>query len=660
MSGTDKAETGFFAPDFRALFESGPGLCLVLTPDLSIVAVSDAYLRATMTRREDILGRGLFDVFPDNPADPTASGVRNLRVSLNRVRQNRVADTMPVQKYDIRRPDSEGGGFEERFWSPVNSPVSNAAGELVYIIHRVEDVTEFVHLKKYGTEQAERMESEIFLRTQQVAEANRRLKEANLELAALNEKLKELDRAKTAFFSNVSHEFRTPLTLILGPVEEALAGQAKSLQADSLEVVHRNTLRLFRLVNTLLEFTRLEAGRAQVAFEPVDLSAVTVDLAGSFRSLIERAGMRLVVDCPPLPEPVYVDRSHWEKIVLNLMSNAFKFTLQGEIAVSVAWRGDRVELAVRDTGGGIPPEELPRIFERFHRVQASHGRSFEGTGIGLALVQELVRLHGGSVRVSSQPGEGSTFVVAVPRGAAHLPKEQIVRDGSAAGAPGTTRVAQYVLEASQWLPGGDPTLTAPELQDMPSEPAQEPARAQDQARILVVDDNPDMRAYLTRLLGSRWVVEAAEDGQAALAAAKLQPPDLIVSDVMMPRLDGLGLLRSLRGDPATRTIPVIMLSARAGEEAQIEGLGYGADDYLTKPFSARELLARVRTHVDMARLRRQIMAELERANQALELKLDNIAWLNRIAMEREQVILELKQEVNALRSPRGSDPKYLF
>jgi signal transduction histidine kinase len=446
------------------------------------------------------------------------------------------------------------------------------------------------------------------------AVANARAYEAEKKRA---EALAEIDRAKTTFFSNVSHEFRTPLTLILGPVEDALAQPGMTLQGDSLKAVHRSALRLLRLVNSLLDFARIEAGRLQLSFVPTDLSALTADLASSFRSLIERAGLRLVVDCPPIPEPVYVDPTQWEKIVLNLISNAFKFTLKGEIAVCLRSSGDRVELTVRDTGNGIPTQELPRIFERFHRVEGATGRSFEGTGIGLSLVQELVKLHGGSVRVSSVEGQGSTFEVSLPTGSAHLPAERVADRVSA---PTATSAALYVFEASQWIGSGQEIWNAPEAQidevPLPIDPQK--AASRERARVLVVDDNADMREYLARLLSTRWRVEVVGDGKAALASARNQPPDLVLSDVMMPGLDGFALLRELRAHPRTSHIPVVLVSARAGEEAILEGLDTGADDYLAKPFAARELLARVQTHLELARLRREWSGELERANNELE------------------------------------------
>jgi signal transduction histidine kinase len=441
------------------------------------------------------------------------------------------------------------------------------------------------------------------------ARANEAEKKRSAQLA-------EIDRAKTAFFSNVSHEFRTPLTLILGPVEDALAMTAPSLAGDVLVSVHRSVLRLLRLVNSLLDYARVESGRLQLAFVPTDLPALTIEIANSFRSLVERAGLSLTVDCPPLPEPVYLDPSQWEKIVLNLVSNAFKFTLQGAIDVSLRAQGGNVELSVRDSGCGIPSADLPRIFERFHRVDGAKGRSFEGSGIGLALVHDLVKLHGGQVRVTSQEGAGSTFVVSLPMGRAHVPVDQFAEASSSPG-PGAS---PYLVEASQWLASGPETWEAPLTSNQkPSKSSSAHERpGHELPRILVVDDNPDMRAYLTRLLSTRYAVAAVENGELALAAARRRVPDLVLSDVMMPLLDGFGLRRALRSNPTTAYVPVILLSARAGEEAVLEGLEAGADDYLIKPFRARELLARVQTHLNLARLRREWASDLERANRELE------------------------------------------
>ncbi|MBD2562920.1 response regulator [Nostoc linckia FACHB-391] len=422
------------------------------------------------------------------------------------------------------------------------------------------------------------------------------------------EALAEIDRAKTIFFSNVSHEFRTPLTLMLGPLEETLANCATLLPAkerEQLEMVQRNGLRLLKLVNSLLDFSRIEAGRVQASYEPTNLSTFTAELASVFRSTVERAGMQLSVNCPSLPAPVYVDREMWEKIVLNLLSNAFKFTMVGEITVSLQWSNDHIEFAVKDTGIGIPAEEIPHLFERFHRVKGAQGRTFEGSGIGLSLVQELVQMHGGTVHVTSVLGAGSCFTVSIPTGSAHLPPDRISAPRTLAStALGAT---PYLEEALRWLPeegnreqgtgNREESYLSPITYHLSPSPA----------RILLADDNADMRDYVKRLLSQHYEVESVSDGLAALNSARGRVPDLVLTDVMMPGLDGFGLLQELRADPQTRKIPIILLSARAGEEARVEGLEAGADDYLIKPFSARELLARVEAALKMARLRQEAM-----------------------------------------------------
>ncbi|WP_433041489.1 SpoIIE family protein phosphatase [Dactylosporangium sp. CS-033363] len=411
------------------------------------------------------------------------------------------------------------------------------------------------------------------------------------------EELAELDRAKTAFFSNISHEFRTPLSLIMGPLQELrdrLPAEDRDAR-DEVEVIHRNGLRLGKLVNTLLDFSRIEAGRMQARYEPVDLPVFTAELASVFRAAIERAGLAFDVVCPPLEHPVYLDRGMWEKIVLNLLSNALKFTFDGGIRVEVAAAGDHAVVTVADSGIGVPGEEMPRLFERFHRITNARARSNEGSGIGLALVQELVGLHGGTISARSAPGEGTTFTIRLPFGAGHLPADQLAE---ATGSDTATETAEpYVREAFRWLPGAE--------EDGTDSPPVVPAAAADgpRARVLVADDNTDMRDYLRRLLAGRYEVTTVADGTAALAAARAQPPDLIVSDVMMPGVDGLALVAALRADPRTTGVPVMLLSARAGQEAAVEGLSAGADDYLVKPFEAQELLARVRANVDLARLR---------------------------------------------------------
>ncbi|KUH69047.1 histidine kinase [Mycolicibacterium novocastrense] len=417
------------------------------------------------------------------------------------------------------------------------------------------------------------------------------------------EELAELDRAKTAFFSNISHEFRTPLTLILDPVAELRTRGADfdELARDELDIVWRNGLRLAKLVNTLLDFSRIEAGRMRANFAPVDLGGVTAELASVFRSAIERAGLTFTVDCPSLGDTVYIDRDMWEKVIFNLLSNALKFTFTGGISVTVSRDGDEAVVRVSDTGAGVAAAEIPRLFERFHRIENVRARSNEGSGIGLALVKELVELHSGSITADSAEGVGTTFTIRVPIGAAHVPADALAStpDGRTTD-PGAE---PYLQEALRWLPT-DGEGPVPDVPSGVGGPTSSPLAPGSTPRVLIADDNADMREYVARMLrNDGYLVDAVTDGQQALDAVRTELPDVVISDVMMPLLDGLQLVSALRSDPRTAAIPVLLLSARAGQEAAIEGLQAGADDYLVKPFAAAELLARVRANVKLARIR---------------------------------------------------------
>ena len=401
------------------------------------------------------------------------------------------------------------------------------------------------------------------------------------------EALAEIDKAKTVFFSNISHEFRTPLTLMLGPLEDLLTQPQSRLtdeEKNKIETTHRNSMRLLRLVNNLLDFSRIEAGRAKAQFQLTDISTFTRDLAGSFRSVIENAGLYFNVNCEHIIQPIYVDRSMWEKIVLNLLSNAFKYTLTGGITMSLSVKNNNAVLSIGDTGVGIPREELPNLFQRFHRVQNVTGRTHEGTGIGLSLVSEFAKMHGGNISVSSKVNEGSEFVVTIPTGRKHLPVEQI----DESGIDSEVRLADAFLEEADSLIG------------MPANNKTDQAeQSHDTLHILVVDDNPDMRNYLKNILGRKFTVLTAVNGIDALQKMQDQVPQLVVSDVMMPDMDGIQLLKAIKENKKYERIPVILLTARAGEESRIEGYQIGADDYLVKPFSTKELLARITTQLSM-------------------------------------------------------------
>jgi PAS domain S-box-containing protein len=542
-----------------ALVENAPAmLFLKRADDLTVELWNKQAERITGVRAGAILGKTGFEVFP---ASQMVAFHKNDRAVLDGKRLVEAEEMITSTDGTVRWIYSK------------KIPLLDESGEPHYLLGISEDVTE----RKLATE----------------------------ELRHAKEAAEAMDRAKTEFLANVSHELRTPLTLILGPAEDSLADAREPLppgQHARLSTLHRNGLRLLKLVNTLLDFSRVEAGRRQASFEPTDLAALTVDLASTFRSAVERAGLRLLVSPEPCPEGVYVDREMWEKITLNLLSNALKFTFAGEIEVSLRAMPEHVVLAVRDTGTGIAPEELPRVFERFHRVRDARSRTHEGTGIGLSLVHDLVRLHGGTIGVESTLGRGTTFTVTIPRGTAHLAPETLRPARPLSGSP--RGAAPFVEEALRWLPG-DPEPPAPG------------ASARTKERILVADDNADMRGYLASLLGLTWHVTTAADGAEALRAIHSEPPDLVLSDVMMPGLDGFQLLRALRDDPRTAAIPVLLLSARAGEEATVEGLQTGADDYLVKPFSARELVARVQAALYRAELRREreARAAAEEANR---------------------------------------------
>jgi signal transduction histidine kinase/DNA-binding response OmpR family regulator/serine phosphatase RsbU (regulator of sigma subunit) len=457
------------------------------------------------------------------------------------------------------------------------------------------------------------------------------------------EELAHLDTAKTTFFTNVSHELRTPLTLMLAPAEDMLAsGHLGEANQRRLELIIRNGERLLRLVNTLLDFSRLERGRTEAQFEPMNLSTYTLELVSMFESAAQQAGVAVELDCPPLPGPVWVDREMWAKIVLNLVSNALKFTLEGSIAVHLHPHGEgAVQLEVVDTGIGIPEAEQSHLFERFHRVTGSSGRTYEGTGIGLALVAELLDVHGGRCTVQSTVGIGSRFRVELPYGPDQLPADQLAASGvsevSAERAAGS-----FLAEVTAWLASKAPSGPSAALA---------PQAGADGPRLLVVDDNADMRNYVTDLLKADYTVRTAADGVSGLAAALEDPPDLILTDVTMPNMDGFALLSALRADPRTMHIPVVMLSARAGEEGVIEGLEAGADDYLVKPFTARELTARVASNLELDRARR-VRDQLQRGQQMQD-QAERLAQVGSWEIDLETAAFRGSEQFQRMLGPDG-------
>jgi signal transduction histidine kinase/CheY-like chemotaxis protein len=589
--------------DFRMLFESAPGSFLVLAPDapvFTILAASDAYLRATMTARQRIVGRGLFDVFPDNPGDSKATGTENLRSSLESVLARRAPDTMAVQKYDIPRRGSNG--FEERYWSPLNTPVLDDSGQVLYIIHRVEDVTEFVLLEQRGAEQQEltealrsragEMQVEIYRRAQEIQAANRQLRAANEELG-------RLDQIKTQLFSNVSHELRTPLALILGPAEQMLASEG--LPADSrrdLEIIAGNARLLLKHVNDLLDVAKTEAGKMNLDLVALDLARLVRLTASHFEALARDRRITYQVEAPG-PLTGHLDADKVERIVLNLLSNAFKFTpAGGRIRCTV--RADPGQLAVvevADSGPGIPVEARRVIFERFRQLEGGPTRRAGGTGLGLAIARDFVELLGGSISIDVAPEGGALFVARFPLTAA---EGAVVGERPLDRTPSTEK-ARLALEEFR---APETKLPATDRRALPT--------------ILVVEDNQEMNRFICRSLAGRYRTVAAFDGKEGLRKALESAPDLIVSDVMMPELSGAELVKEIRRRPELASVPIVVLTARAEDGLRLELLRGGAQDYLTKPFSSAELAVRIDNLVATKRAREVLQREFCSQTEDLE------------------------------------------
>jgi signal transduction histidine kinase/AmiR/NasT family two-component response regulator len=536
-------------PDFHRLFQAVPGLYLVLDPDFRIVAVSDAYLAATMTTREEILGRGIFDVFPDNPDDPAATGVGNLRASLERARRHGVPDTMAVQKYDIRRPGDEGGGFEVRYWSPLNWPVLNERRQVEYIVHRVEDVTELVRLRQLGSEQ-QALTSELRERTArmdaEILSRSAELQEANKELRAANE-------AKNDFLSRMSHELRTPLAAISGFSELLTVSDLDDDKREWAAMILKATKHLAALVDEVLDLSRIEAGQISISLEPVTLGPLIQDAVELMRPLAERHD---VVIHPAQYSYdsgfVFADNQRLKQVLINLLANAIKYNRKGgDVRIEVQRSdGDRVRVAVEDSGDGIDGALLNRLFVPFERLNAA-ASGIDGAGLGLALSRSLVEAMGGTLGVSSTPGVGSTFWVELSRG------EPAVVEMAAAEDDELLAVREYAGER----------------------------------RLLYVEDTIANVRLIEQILRRRPSVRLlpAMLGQLGIELAREHQPHLIVLDLHLPDLDGEQVLARLRADEATREIPVVILSADAKRD-RAPLLAAGAQAYLTKPIGVRRLL----------------------------------------------------------------------
>lgn len=570
----------FTTPDFLRLFDAAPGLYLVVDTALRIVAVNAAYARATMTEPSQILGRCLFEVFPDNPDDPATEGMRNLRASLQHVLQTGRPDAMPLQKYDIRRPQAAGGGFEVRYWSPLNTPVPGPDGRVAWIIHRVEDVTAFVQLQQ-GQQQADemhdalratnqRMEREVVIRAQEAAQSSARLKQAHDELAQLYRKTQELDELKSRFFANISHELRTPLTLILAPLAEQLHDPGLPAQYRlALQLMQRNAQMLHRRVDDLLDLARLDAGFMQVHYRHFDVVQQVRVLASHFDSWASDRGIQFEIHTPASAW-VEADAEKCERVLMNLLSNAFKFVPPGgRVKLQVVHTPPELRFVVQDNGPGVPEGWQALVFERFRQVDEGATRKVGGTGLGLAIVKEFVTLQHGRVDLCHAQGGGACFTVSLPD-----------------KAPGGAEV-----DTQPWVPGE--MLPNPELPVLHTTHPQEDLLQSEAPRVLVVEDNADMNTFMATVLSRHYRVVRALDGLTGLQMALALKPDLILCDVMMPGLSGDQLVAQLRLQPELEDTPIVMVTAKADDGVRLQMLRRSVQGYLLKPFSTDELLARV-------------------------------------------------------------------
>jgi signal transduction histidine kinase/DNA-binding response OmpR family regulator len=513
------------------------------------VAATDAYLSATMTKRADIVGRALFDVFPDNPDDGGATGVANLRTSLERVRRELVPDTVAVQKFDIRRPEAEGGGFEVRYWSPVNSPVLGPAGNLAYIFNRVEDVTDFMKLREQRAAQQQvtvdlqqrttQMEIELFDRSQ--------------ELQTLNAELVAASKTKSIFLGNMSHELRTPLTAIVGFSELLLDDVDhrfdEAARKGFVQRIHDGGHHLLTLINEILDLSKVEAGHMKLRLETVGVAQVVDDVVSTVEPLVAKKQLKLRTQTDSAGELV-ADAGKLTQMLLNLVSNAIKFTPVGGVVTIAATRTpEMMELSVADSGIGISVADRELIFQEFQQVDSGQGRQTPGTGLGLALTRRFASLHGGAVRVESEVGKGSVFTMSLPlRGLA----------------------AEHEERASE----SDQETKASALDERPL--------------ILVVDDDA-AAAELVKHIVERggFRAEIARTGTEALAKARDLHPAAITLDIVLPELDGWKVLEQLKRDAVTSAIPVAVVSVVDNPEL---GAAFGALDYFVKPIRAADLL----------------------------------------------------------------------
>ena len=555
--------------DYRAIVEGLPGLFLILNPELIIIGVSDAYARATMTRRETMLGKHLFEVFPDNPDDPAADGVHNLRASLQRVLKSATPDTMAVQKYDVRKPEDEGGAFEERYWTPTNAPVLDANGKIRYIIHKAEDVTEFIRLKQKGreqrlcnetlSEQTARMEAEIFERSREVAAASALLKTTNQALEQAKAAAEAANLAKSAFLATMSHEIRTPMNGVLGMVNLLRRSALNEKQRHYLDNIQSSGEHLLAIIDDILDFSKIEAGKIQLASDDFSLGELVHDAWSLMGERLHAKGLESKTDCNRLGLILRGDKTRLKQALVNYLGNAVKFTDTGSITLACRIENETdtdclLRFEVRDTGIGMTEEQQARIFNAFEQADGSTSRKYKGTGLGLTITQRIVQLMGGETGVTSSPGAGSTFWLTCRLGKGRAKPSALV-----------TETAEAILR-----------------------------REYRGRKVLVVEDEPLNREVIGDMLEELGlVVDAAINGNEALIKVRQAHYDIVLMDMQMPELDGLDATRKLRAMPDGQDLAIIALTANAFDDDRERCLAAGMNDFIAKPFKPEKVFGKL-------------------------------------------------------------------
>lgn len=535
----------FDPPDFRKVFEESPVMLSVLNADLTVIASSNDYLDAVMRSPESLYGMNVYEAFPDDPDDPTSTATADLRASIERAIETGESDWMAVVRYPIPKPEEEGGGFEVRYWSPVNHPLYDDDGELEYIVQVVFEVTDYVLPKQ--------PDSDVELA---LADSDRAAIEANIvshtrDLLEQNRQLHAAGEAKNEFLSRMSHELRTPLTAISGFAELMTVSDLDDETKEWAGTILKASRHLSDLVSEILDISRIESGELSLSIEPISLGHVLDDAMDLMQPIAERRRIDVEIDGEVNEVYVAADKQRVKQVLINLLSNAIKYNREGgSVAVRCGGASKLVSIAVSDTGPGLSEAQIGRLFIPFERLDADSSE-IEGTGLGLPLSKNLVEAMGGRISVRSTPGKGSTFTVELVR------VEPTAIEG--------VKYEDKVLELREYVRD---------------------------CQLLYIEDTVANAKLVEQILSRRPSVTVlpAMQGRMGIELAREHKPDMVLLDLHLPDMNGAEVLKELKADPTTRDIPVLILSADATRRQHDEVLNAGARDYLTKPIGVNELL----------------------------------------------------------------------